>query len=504
MALSSIDRRRFLAVAGGTVLGCRSRGSRRDPGTLVLAVRADVTGLYPNPPFRNEAFTTRVNWNLFEGLVKLDRNLELQPALARHWENPDDRTYLFELRSDARFSDGRPVRVADAVASLREVKRTPFRDYFHAVSGVEAVDERRLAVSTSGTYLILLTRLPMAMVLPEAEWQKESAAAIGTGPYRLLSWEPGKRLLLERNPFYSGPVPAFERVVYEVIQGDAARGEAVLSGTVDAADGVPLEALDELKRDPTVQVVSRQGLRVLSLSLRPGRPPFDDPRVRLAVDLAIDRDELLTRALGGHGQVATQMVPPAVVGFEPSLPKPRADPERARALMAAAGHPRGFDLDLHGPNNRNLNDGAVLEELARQLLRVGIRARVRAMDKLAFFQLAARGGTQMHLMGWSCDTAEAGDLLDAMAHSKTGNGLGSDNDMDLEDPELDRLIQRSNASTLLLERNLRLREAMVRLHGLRVYLPLYVQPEILVLTRRVSWTPPRDGVLMPADVAPAS
>lgn len=490
-------------AAGGALAACRAPKTGRPKDSLVLAVRGDVTGFYPNPPIANEAFTTQVNWNLFEGLVGLDPQLKLRGGLAEHWSNPDDRTYLFDLRPDLRFSDGSAVLAADAGASLLGAKRTAYRDYFHAIAEVRVLGERRLELVTRVPYLVLLTRLPWGMVLPSREWQKPRAAAVGTGPYRLLAWEQGERIRLEANAYYRGPAPAFRNVIYRVVPDDGARMAAVRSGEVDAADQVPLGAIEDLARVPGVRVQTGEGLRVMYLGLRSGQPPFDDQRVREAVDLGIDREELLRRALHGRGSVATQLVPPSVVGYNPGIPRPRPDRVRARALLAAAGHSEGLDVDLHGPNNRYVNDVAVLDEIARQLLEVGIRARVRATDKAAFFRLAATGGTRMHLMGWSCETAEAGDVLDSVAHTKEKTGLGADNDMDLSDPDLDRRIAEANASSTAPERARRLRAAMARLHALRAYLPLYVQPESALVSERIAWEAPPNFAFVPAAMRPA-
>jgi peptide/nickel transport system substrate-binding protein len=465
---------------------------------LTLAVRSDVTGFYPSELARNEAFTTQVNWNVFEGLVCLDPQLRLHKGLAAHWSNPDDRTYVFEMPPDLRFSDGTPVEAADAVASILGARRTAYRDYFHAVTAARVTGQRQLEVITRGPYLVLLTRLPWGMVLPRREWEKSAPAAIGTGPYRLAAWERGESIRFEPNPHFHGPAPAFRNVTYLVLPDEAARVEAVRSGRADAADQVPLGALRELAAMPGVRVLSGEGLRVMYLALRPDSAPFGDARVREAVDLAIDREELIRRALGDKGSVATQLVPPSVVGYNPDIPRPRPDRSRARALLAEAGHPHGFEIDLHGPNNRYVNDLPVLDELARQLQEVGIRARLHPMDRVEFFQLAASGGTRMHLMGWSCETAEAGDVLDSMAHSKDGTGLGADNDMDLSDVELDRAIMEANASATASERTKLLQKAMARLQDLRVYVPLYVQPESTLLSDRIAWEAPPNFAFIPA------
>jgi peptide/nickel transport system substrate-binding protein len=501
----ALGRRRFLAMAaGGALAACRPRRARRPQDALVLAVRADVTGFHPSPRARNEAFTTQVNWNVFEGLVSFDAQLRLHAGLAEHWSNPDDRTYVFDLLPALRFSDGSPVGASDAVASLLGAKQTAYRDYFHAIADARVLGDRRLEVVTRAPYLVLLTRLPWGMVLPSREWRKPVPMPVGTGPYRLAEWHEGERIRFEGNPHYRGPAAAFRSVIYRIIPDAAARVDAVRSGEADAADQLPLEALDDLATVPGVRVETREGLRVIYLALRPTGPPFDDPRVREAVDVAIDREELLRRALRGRGSVATQLVPATVVGYDPGLPGIRSNRSRARALLAAAGHGDGLEVDLHGPNNRYVNDVAVLEELARQLLEVGIRARVHAMDKAAFFQLAAGGGTRMHLMGWSCETAEAGDVLDSVAHTKDGTGLGADNDMGLSDPDLDGRIAEANASTTAAERAEHLKSAMSRLRALRVYVPLYVQPESVLISDRIAWDPPLNLAFVPASMRLAS
>jgi peptide/nickel transport system substrate-binding protein len=470
--------------------------------TLVLAVKADITGVYPSREAVNEAFTTQVHWNFLEGLVGLDAQLHLRPTLASNWSNPDDHTYVFELRAGHSFSDGRPVRAQDVVASLRGASRTALADYFHAIAETRALDERRVQIVTRSPYLVLLTRLPWGMVLPEAEWERSTPAPIGTGPYRLVSHTRGREVVLERNPRYRGGPAPFARVVYQVVPEEAARVDLVRSGQADAADHLAPARAAELAQDPHVESVSGEGLRLIYLTLRPSRPPFDDPRVREAIDLALDRPLLLRRALGGRGRVATQIVPQTVAGYDPDIEPPRHDPARARRLLEAAGVSGTPTLELSGPNNRYLNDAGVLQEIARQLREVGLTVNVRSMDKSLFFALASSGATQMHLMGWSCETADAGDALDAVAHSKDASGIGADNDADLRNPALDRLIDAANASVSADERVGRLKAAMRLLQEQRVYLPLYVQPESVLVSKRVIFTPGPNFALVPWAVRP--
>jgi peptide/nickel transport system substrate-binding protein len=305
-----------------------------------------------------------------------------------------------------------------------------------------------------------------------------------------------------RNPYHQPP-PHFERVVHTVVPDGGARIGLVERGEADVADQVPLDQIERLSQNPALRVVSGAGLRVIFLGLRVDRPPFSDPRVREAIDLAIDRRELVRRALGGWAAVATQLVPPSIVGFDPALRLPRPDRARARALLVAAGHPRGLDVRLDGPSNRYVNDGAILAELARQLVEVGVRVTVNALDKRDFFPLIEEGRSRMHLLGYSCESGDAGDLLGALLHSSAGGALGSLNSLGLSDPELDRLIGAADRARTDPARAHALRLAIARAAALRAALALLIQTEAVVLSRRLSWDPPPNMGIAPEDLRPA-
>jgi peptide/nickel transport system substrate-binding protein len=274
-------------------------------------------------------------------------------------------------------------------------------------------------------------------------------------------------------------------------------------GEADAADHVPPDQVDRLSHAPAVRVVSGAGLRVLFLGLRVDRAPFSDPRVREAIDLGLDRAELIRRALSGRAEPASQVVPPSIVGFDPTLRLPGRDPARARTLLAAAGYPRGLDIRLDGPSNRYVNDVAILRELARQLGEIGVRASVRALDKGEFFPLIERGDSVMHLLGWACESGDAGDVLGALTHSATGGPLGSLNSLGLADSALDGLIEAADRARTDRERARRLRLAVARVAELRAALPLLVQTEAVVLSGRLAWDPPLTMAIAPEDLRPA-
>jgi len=492
------------AIATLLVVAECGRAPAPSPRTLTIAVRADVTGFYPNPPIADEAYTYDVNWHVLEGLVRFSPSLLPEPALAERWENPDERTYVFYLRPGLRFSDGRPVTAADVAASLEAARERQWvtRDYLNAVETVRATDRLRLVVRTRFPYFILLSKLPWGMVLPADSLASSSIPPIGTGPYRLESWSPGQEFVLARNIHYRGPPPAFDQARFVVVPDGRERVARLLSGKADVADHVPLEAVDELQKRPEIRVFSGPSLRVIFLCLRVDAPPFSDPRVRQAVDLAIDRDELIRRAYGGRTVPASQMVPRAVVGFDPRLPVTVPDRARARELLAAAGHGNGLAIRLDGTHNRYVYDREILEEVKRQLALVGVRVEVNAMDKRDFFPMAFSGRSKFHLLGWECQSGEAGQALDSIIRSRT-SALGGSNTTGLADAELDELIDRTNSTLDPRERTALLQEAMRRVAELRVIVPLLVQAQAVAVSRRIRWEPPIGFALRVADMQPA-
>lgn len=495
-----------LAVLVASLTACRRATPAPAPGDLTLALKADVTGFFPNPPIVSETSTIDLNRSLFEGLVELGPALRLQPALAQRWESPDERTFVFDLRPGLRFSDGREVTAEDAAASLNAARQRGWvtRDNLHDIESARALGPLRLEIRTRGPAPALLSRLSQGFVLPAAAVAQEPVPAVGTGPYRLLDWQPGREFTFERNAFYRGRPPAFARVRYVVVPDDHERLAMVLDGRAQAADRVPAGELEHLEGRTDVRLVSRPSLRILFLALRPDRAPFSDPRVREAIDLALDREQLVARALGGHGQPASQIVPTAVVGHDAELRVTRPDRQRSRQLLAAAGLRPGTELRLHGTNNRYVGDAQLLDEVARQLGEVGLRVRVQALDKARFFPLVEAGRSDFYLLGWLCESGSASDVLGSLLHSRQPGGLGAYNTLGLADAELDRLTEAADATHQPNDRALLLKQALRRVHELRVTLPLVQPHNSFVISRRLDWEVPELLSLRAEHLRPAT
>ncbi len=508
--------RRFRAAALATLLpatvACTSTppegagAAGRRPDTLRVALRADVTGFFPSPSMANEGFSFGVNFNLFEGLVSFDHQLRIHPALAERWETPDDRSFVFTLRPGLRFSDGTPVTAHDVVASLRAAteRRWANREAFQAVTSVEALDEQQVELRSPLPYLVLLSRLPRGFVLPAAAIEQGAVPPPGTGPYVLASREPGRGFVFERNPHYRGAAPGFARIEFQVVPEAAERERRLRAGEVDLINDVEPETARRLRADPAFRVATGSGTRVLFLGMALQRAPYSDARVREALELAIDREELARRVYGGEPvELATQIVGRGIVGFDPALPAPVHDPARARELLVAAGFANGLDLALDGSHNRYVGDRAILHEVARQLGLVGVRVKVNAADKADFFARLDRRDSPFHLLGWAVETGEAGDALEYLFRTPDGGVLGTENTTGTSDPELDRLIDEASRAASIEVRTATLMQAMRRVAALRPVIPLVVQPEGVAFSARIAWQPPLGNALELATARPA-
>ncbi|HEV8268727.1 MAG TPA: ABC transporter substrate-binding protein, partial [Thermoanaerobaculia bacterium] len=481
-----------VAVLALASLGACIGDSRRDPRELTLALRADVTGFFPNPSFSDESYTIYLNQCVFEGLVGVGANHEPVPAVAEGWEQPDDTTWLFHVRRGLKFNDGTNVTPADVVASLNASRERGWFDAgnVNVIESVRGVGPSTVEVKTKEPYPALLYKLPYTFILPERVMGMKPVPSVGTGPYVLESWEPKREIRFKRNPHGRSPGPGFAKVRILVVPDAETRITMVVTGKADMADEVPSVDVPRLRNVASLEVISRPSGRVVFLAPRADRKPFDDIRVREALDKAIDREELIRRALPDMALPASQIVSPTVVGFDPSITPPKPDREAARRLLREAGYPNGFDVTLDGPSNRYVNDVEVLHEVARQLALVGMRVAVNPVEKGAFYRLIESGKSSIYLFGWACELGEASEALDELMHSPTKAMLGASNFQGIADADLDALIEAGDRTVTPDDRAEVYRKALARIAQKRLVVPLETQIETYVLSRRIRWEPP--------------
>ena len=475
-----------------------------EPPALRIAHESDVLSF--DPTIFPESATASILGNFYESLVAFDPDIRIAPALAVSWLTMDDNTWLFQIRKGVRFHDGFPLTASDVQLSLERARKDPasgVKGYLSAIASVEVVGDA-VRVRTSRPDPLLLNRLTYVFIVPASRLLGGFPRPMGTGPYRFVSREPGVYLDAEAFPDYWGGRPPIARVRFLPVAAQQVvrtlRGDAV-----DVLRWVPEEAMREAPTLGNVRIVNQEGLSAYFLWLNPkasmteGRNPLFDGRVRRAISLAVDR-QALTQQPERQAAALNQLVHGGIFGFVPDLPPLAHDPGAARALLAEAGYPRGFEMPLVFRENAGL-DG-VVQALCRMLGEVGIRVRPQPMEwqrLLTDAWLSRR--VPLFLAGWQFDEVDAWGFLRDCIYTPDPSGTYGAYNPGYSDPEIDRLIE---AGDRIFDRSQRLAHyrALMRLALQEMPLvPLYSRQDVYAVSHRVRWRPRLDGSLRAAEMA---
>jgi peptide/nickel transport system substrate-binding protein len=337
-------------------------------GTLVVGLVAEPVNL--DPPQVTDINSLRVSRRIAETLVTFpEESTQIVPGLAESWTiSLDGLWYTFKLRRGIKFHDGTPFNAEAVKFSIErqfnpehpanKLGKYPFANYFFGnVKAVEVMDEatvRFVLKEPRASFLAILTSGAASIVSPTAarKWGADYALnPVGTGPFRYASWQRGQQVTLEKNAeYWRGPVK-LDRVIYRPIVEDQARLTELLTGAVDLIVGVPPDFVGQLEASPKVNLLKQVGAHVWYLGINNQKKPFDDKRVRQALNYAVNKDALVKDVLKGTGTVSRGPVLPGTWAAEPALKAYPHDAERAKKLLAEAGYPNGFTTTLWVPES---------------------------------------------------------------------------------------------------------------------------------------------------------
>jgi len=438
--------------------------------TLTIGVRGGPDSI--DPHFTATGTHAEALKHVYDTLVWSGDGLELEPRLAESWNAINDTTWEFKLRKGVKFHDGSDFTAADVKFSIERIPvvagPNPTTIYVRRVKETKIIDPLTIQIVTDGAAPNLpndFIRLFIVSAKAAAGLTKDTAneafnsgkAAVGTGPYKYVSWQPKGDLVLDRFDGYWGPKEPWARHVRKEIANDAARVAQLKAGQLDLITRVPASDVATLKRDPKINVQTIDTVYVFNVELdmrdtlqnasnKDGSPltknPFLDLRVRQAIDLAIDRKALAEYAMEGLGKASSQMVTPSIFGFNKSLPERKYDPAAAKKLLADAGYPNGFKIQLSFTKDRLPGDTQVGTSIAQMLAAVGIDATPNAQPAAVFFPARTRGEFSMSMSGWGTLTGEANYTLSSLAHSNDKvKKMGAFNVLGYKNVEMDKLLE---------------------------------------------------------------
>ena len=447
---------------------------------LRIGFHAEVTSADPHV----HVVQNRNVWmHVYEPLVRQDPMLRATPGLARGWRAMDPTTWVFTLRPNVFFHDGSPMTAEDVKFSIDRARNMPgartLRAYLKDIEAVTVVDPMTIQVKTVGPSPALPDNLSLVVVLPRSIGKADEDAfshgriAIGTGPYKFGEWVRGQRVVLVRNDKYWGEREPWDKVSFEFIPKEPARATALLTGAVDIINGASASVVEALKRNPSIEQAATVSymLNYLFLDQRPttplvtdaaGKPlpnnPLANLKVRQAINLAIDRDVLARKVMKGDSEPAGQAVPEGFFGYDATLKPAKGDAAKARALLAEAGFPQGFQMTLYCTNDRYLNDAKVCEALGQMLTQAGIKTAVQTQPYAVV--LGKAQGTKPDVSDLSIGMmgigAVSGDSLQPMIATLQSRdakaGTGQNNYGRYSNAKLDALIAQANKTISPVER----------------------------------------------------
>lgn len=380
-------------------------------GVLSIGRREDGTTFDPIATAQNVDFW--VFSNVFDVLIRVDKaGRNLLPGLAESWQvSPDGLTYSFRLR-EAKFSDGTPVTAEDAAYSLTRIRDSElslWSDSYKIIADIRTPDAKTLEITLNGPSAPFLSTLAMpgASIVSKAamEAMGEEAFAerpVGSGAFMLKDWRRGDRVILVRNPnYWDAASVSLDGVEWISVPDDNTRMLAVQAGELDAAIFVPFSRVAELQKDANLTVVIDPSTREDHLLLNHEQPPLDNPKVREAIDYAIDKQAIVDTVLFGAGEVANSYIPKGALYHSDANGARPHDPQKAKALLAEAGL-GAVTLD-YVVNAGNEVDEQIAVLLQQQLAAVGITANLQKMDSSQTWDMLVNGEFDLSVMYWTND-----------------------------------------------------------------------------------------------------
>jgi peptide/nickel transport system substrate-binding protein len=468
-------------------------GSARDIGSL-------------DPYSFGDTFTLAFLNHTYEGLVRYDADLKIEPALAVSWENPSPTLWRFKLRQGVKFHNGAAFNADDVIASLERVTHpdSPLKGNVPAYKSSKKIDEHTVDIEVNGAYPLLLNDLTNIFIFNK-EWLVANNATLptdvgkrvegyatnnanGTGPFKVESRRADSKTVLVVNPdWWDKPKHNLTRIEFSPITSAATRVAALLSGEVDFLNVAPLQDLPRLAQSPDVKVLQTNELRTIFFAFNMNdklvesdvkdKNPFKDKRVREALYRSIDIDALQKRAMRGLSRNTGALVAPAIPGYAPELDtRLPFDLEKSKALLKDAGYPDGFSFNLNCMNDGYVNEEEICQAVGAMWSRAGFKPNVSIAPRSTQTPKRTKGEFDITTLGWANEPMiDAYSIMIQVMRSKSGAG-GVFNWGNWGHPRIDELTDKAGTELDPKKRIPMMTEALKIAKDEILYLPLHQQP----------------------------
>ncbi len=466
--------------------------------TIKWSMQGDSLTLDPHA--QNEGPTTQVSRQIYEALVTRGLDMSIGPQLATKWKAVDPNTWYFFLRDDVKFSNGQKMTSEDVVFSILRAKQptSDFKEYISTISGVKAIDDYTVQIKTSKPNPILLNQLSNIFIMSK-QWSTDNFVvapqnwdagqetysatnAMGTGPFKITLREPNTKTVFKKNNKWWGNV---EHNITEIqllpIKNAATRVAALLSGEIDLVTDAPVQDLNRISSSGGHKVESTPQMRTIFLGMdqaadqlrsgNTGDNPFKKKEVRQALYQAIDIEAIKKKVMRGLSEPAGIITFPGVTGYTKALDKRLPyDVGAAKKLLADAGYPDGFEVELRCPNDRYVNDEAICTAVVGMLGKIGVKVNLFAQTKSKHFKELKDNQGDFYMLGWGVPTLDSHYVF----HYLYDTGA-SWNKVNFSNKEVDEAIRVMEGEVDLDKRNAAIAKAWKIVKDDIAYLPLHHQ-----------------------------
>ena len=466
--------------------------------TIKWSMKGDSLTLDPHA--QNEGPTTMVSRQVYEALVTRGLDMSIGPQLATDWKATNSTTWVFNLRNDVKFHDGSAMTSEDVVFSILRAKQptSDFKEYISSITTVTAIDDYSIQIETAEPNPILLNQLSNIFVVSK-KWATDnfsivpqnwnasqetyaSTNTMGTGPFKITLREPNTKTVFKKNKKWWGKVEHnINTIELLPIANAATRVAALLSGEIDIVTDAPVQDLGRIGSSADHKVESTPQMRTIFLGMDQGAEqlrsgntgdnPFKKKEVRQALYQAIDIEAIKKKVMRGLSEPAGIITFPGVTGYTKDLDKRLSyDPEASKKLLADAGYPNGFDVELRCPNDRYVNDEAICTAVVGMFGKIGVNVSLNSQTKSKHFKELKNKKGDFYMLGWGVPTLDSHYVF----HYLYDTGA-SWNRVNFSSSRVDELIKVMEGEVDLNKRNAAIAEAWKIVKDDISYLPLHHQ-----------------------------
>ena len=488
---SGLTKAFLFLVAVALLVGHLACSMKRDPRTLVMLIEASPLSL--DPRIGTDAQSERISALLFDSLLHRDRSSNLQPWLAERWEMSDPVTYVFHLRSNVRFHNGKLLTSRDVRYTFTSLLTGEIRSLkaanFALIQSVEAPDESTLVIRLKEPYASFLWNLTQGAIgiVPEGAIEEQAHQPVGSGPFRFVKSIQDEEVVLERNSNYWGTPPGIDRVQFKIVPDTLTRALEMRKGTADLLlNSLPADMVKVLEREAHLGVLREPGNTYQYIALNSENKRLTLP-VRQAIAYGIDREALIANLWRNMVRPAKSILPPEHWAYARDLPEYPYDPQKAKALLDEAGlrpGANGVRLRLLMKTSTDQTTRELAAVLQDQLRQIGIALEIQTFEFATFYADIARGSFDLFSLRWISGNDDP-DIFEYCFHSWKTPPAGANRGR-YTNPTADRLIERGRTSLHLEERKQIYQQVQKLLNYELPYIHLWYLDNVCVYNRRIT------------------